>query len=148
MSTAAERLEQSRLHTRWQGASSPNYPDAETHNRPVIRLIHVNNRIAPPNLQQVNQNGIDFSADLEYEIAAAHYTSDKDMRLTQDNSAYSVKMVPVDTVIKVASAFIGTFSGLAFLANILSGVIIIQPFISVLLIVASLGFYAMSLAKS
>jgi hypothetical protein len=58
------------------------------------------------------------------------------------------KMVPVDTVVRTTAAIVGSFSLLAFIANLLAGVIILQPFVSLLLIVASIGFYAMSIAKS
>jgi hypothetical protein len=57
------------------------------------------------------------------------------------------KMVPVISVMRVASVIVGALSIFALIGFFLSGAVIIQPFVAVLLVVASIGFYIMSFLK-
>ena len=57
-------------------------------------------------------------------------------------------VVEVRTVVKNASFIVGLLSLLSLYLNYLDKVIIIDPVISMLLIISSIGFYLMSIAKS
>jgi hypothetical protein len=62
--------------------------------------------------------------------------------------AASPRMVSLDRVLRDGSAIVGALSAVSLLAYALSGAIIIQPFIAIILLVSSIGFGIMSMAKS
>ena len=55
--------------------------------------------------------------------------------------------MPVDLVIRGACYIVAATSFMSILATILFGAIIIQPIFAALLLIASLGFYCMTLVK-
>lgn len=57
-------------------------------------------------------------------------------------------VVPVRTVLRNGSQIVGALALMSLMLNRTDGVIVIDPMISVLLLVASIGFYLMSRAKS
>src|SRR5215469_4573930 len=64
-----------------------------------------------------------------------------------DDDEKSRRMVAVDTVIRGGSYIAAAISVMSILATILSGAIIIQPTIAVLMLIASIGFYSMTLVR-
>jgi hypothetical protein len=57
------------------------------------------------------------------------------------------RTVSVDAVIRGGSAIVSAISVMSLLGTWLSGVLIIQPIFAILLLLLSLGFYLMTLAK-
>lgn len=57
------------------------------------------------------------------------------------------KMVPIDSVMRGGSIFVGATSVMSMGATFISGAIIIQPIFALMLLVASVGFYVMSYVK-
>jgi hypothetical protein len=57
------------------------------------------------------------------------------------------RMVPVDSVIRGASCFSAAISIMSILATILSGAIIIQPALAVMILIVASGFYFMTTLK-
>ena len=73
----------------------------------------------------------------------------EDVAMSYQISAPSTqdKLVPVGAVMRGGSIIVGSLSALALIAYFLSGVIIIQPFICLLLLIVSIGFGAMGMAR-
>ena len=58
------------------------------------------------------------------------------------------RMVPLDSVLRGGAAIVGVLSIASLAAYALSGAIIVQPFIALILLVSSAGFGLMSMSKS
>jgi hypothetical protein len=125
----------------WQSSTTPTTEKRRTPESMLTNLKGGDNFTSTPDYGEDIEKTLAFKGKRNYIVGSS----------TLINIEYlapaEAKMVPVDSVMRVTSAFVGSFSGLAFVANILSGVVILQPFICVLFIVASIGFYGISYAK-
>lgn len=57
-------------------------------------------------------------------------------------------VIPVRTVLRNGSQIVGAFALMSLILNRTEGMIVIDPMISILLLIWSVGFYLMSKAKS
>lgn len=57
------------------------------------------------------------------------------------------RMVPLDSVLRGGAAIVGALSTASLAAYALSGAIIVQPFIALILLISSIAFGIMSLVK-
>jgi hypothetical protein len=159
MSAAPEHLEPN-VGVNWQGSSSLVYPDVGA-NSPV-RLIHVNNRIPPPNIPQFEPSVVDVYAEIGYLTAAArpHYIpynqmdlrrSSSDTRMTLIDIAINTapskqddNMVPINIVVKVAGSIVGIVCLASLIISNISGFDMINPLIALLMLIASASFLIMT----
>jgi hypothetical protein len=99
-------------------------------------------------------NVVDFSQEKRYitmtnssTVSNLDYINDNPYTIVKVMSEPRPKMVAVDTVVRGGAFAVSSIAAMSLLATWLSGAIIIQPIFAMLLVLLSIGFYAMTLVK-